>query len=121
MQRSVAMSPMCILKRTVRAGLVFLSALSPAHATYQHHAASVFPDLPISVTADRDSAALTSPLPWLAPVGHRQPHQADVPEHEAVSAWERQQQQADQGLDPKLGMWPRCQLRNSNVDRLPIT
>jgi hypothetical protein len=105
------MSRMCILKRSismVRAGLVFLSALSPAHATYQHHTASVFPDLPISATADRDSAALTSHLPWLAPVGHRQPHQADVPEHEAVSAWERQQQQADQELDRKLIICHGC-------------
>jgi hypothetical protein len=92
------MSRIYILKRsisTARAGLVFLNALSPAHAAYQHHAANVFPDLPISATADRGSATLTSHLPWLAPVGHLQPHQADVPQHEAVSAWEHQQQQAD--------------------------
>jgi hypothetical protein len=40
-------------------------------------------------------------MPWLAPVGHRQPHRADVPQHEVVSAWE-QQQQFDQELDRKL-------------------
>jgi hypothetical protein len=95
----------------VRAGLVFLNVLSPAHATYQHHAASVFPDLPISATADRDSIAVTSHLPWLASVGHRQPHQADVPKHDAVSAWERQQQQADQELDRKLIILPRVLTR----------
>ena len=102
------MSPMCILKRTVRAGLVFLSALSPAHATYQHHAASVFPDLPISATTDHAWTALTSHLPWRAPVGHRQPNRAEVPQSEAVSAWERQQQQADHELDRKLIICRGC-------------
>ena len=68
--------------RTTTAGLLFVGLLSPAHAT-----PDVFPDLPVSATADH--ALPTSRRPWLAPVGHRQPHQADVPEHEAVSAWER--------------------------------
>ena len=87
------MSRISILKRSISAaaaGLVFVGLLSPANATYRHDAVAVFPDLPISATADHASRVLTSHLPWLAPVGHRQPHRADVPQHEAVLAWERQ-------------------------------
>lgn len=105
------MSRISILKRainTARAGLVFVGMLSPAHAAYQYDAVRVFPDLPISQTADHAPPVLTAQLPWLAPVGHRQPHQADVPQHEAVSAWERQQQQFDQELDHKLIICRRC-------------
>ena len=111
LQWSVAMSRISILKRsisTARAALVFVGMLSPAHAAYQHHAINIFPELPLSATTDHPSAIVTSHLPWLAPVGHRQPHQADVPRHEAVSAWERQQQQADQELDRKLIICRGC-------------
>ena len=75
--------------RTAAAALVFVGLLSPANATYQHDALSVFPDLPISTIADHADAkaavarnrpmVLTSRRPWLAPVGHRQPRRADVP------------------------------------------
>jgi hypothetical protein len=105
------MSRISILKRSIRtaaAGLIFVGLLSPANATYQHDAVSVFPDLPISTTADHASAVPTSHLPWLAPVGHRQPHRADVPQYEAVSAWERQQRQFDQELDRKLIICRGC-------------
>ncbi len=51
---------------------------------------------------------LTSRLPWLAPVGHRQPRRADVPQSEAVSAWERQQHELDQELDRKLIICRGC-------------
>jgi hypothetical protein len=93
---------------TARVGLVFVGMLSPAHAAYQQDAASVFPDLPKTAVADRASAALTAHLPWLAPVGHRQPHQADVPQLEAVSSWERRQQQLDDELDRKLIICRGC-------------
>jgi hypothetical protein len=115
---SVAMSRISILKRSIRtaaAVFVFVGLLSPANATDQHNAVSVFPNLPISATADHagvkarsNSVALTSRLPWLAPVGHRQPRRADVPQSEAVSAWERQQQQLDQELDRKLIICRGC-------------
>ena len=81
------MSSISILKRlisTARAGLVFAGMLSPMHAAYKHDAVSVFPDLLKKVAADHSSAVLTAHLPWLAPVGHRQPHQADVPQSEAI-------------------------------------
>jgi hypothetical protein len=105
------MSRISILKRSIRsvtAALVFVGLLSPANATYQHDAISIFPDLPVSATADHVSAVPTSHLPWLAPVGHRQPHRADVPQSEAVSAWERQQKQFDQALDRRLIICRGC-------------
>jgi hypothetical protein len=96
------------LIRTARAGLVFVGMLSPAHAAYQHDGLSVFPDLPKTESADHSSKVLTAHLPWLAPVGHRQPHQADVPQPKAVSAWERQQLQADRELDRKVIICRGC-------------
>jgi hypothetical protein len=118
------MSRISILKRSssaAAAALISFGLLSPANATYQHDAVSVFPDLPISTTADhadgkaansavarRPSIVLTSRLPWLAPVGHRQPHRADVPQSEAVSVWERQQQQPDHELDRGLIICRGC-------------
>jgi hypothetical protein len=105
------MSRNSILNRPVRtaiAGLFFVGLLSPANATSQHDAAAVFPDLPISATAQFASAELTSHQPWLAPVGHRQPQQADVPQQDAVSAWEREQQQDEQELDRKLVICRGC-------------
>ena len=105
------MSRISILKRSIRtaiAGLLFVGLVSPANATYQHEPVEVFPDLPASATADHASAVPTSHLPWLAPVGHRQPHRADVPQYEAVSAWERQQRQFDQQLDRKLVICRGC-------------
>lgn len=105
------MSRIFILKRiisTARAGLVFLGMFSPAHAAHQYDAVRVFPDPPIGRTAQQESRMLTAQLPWLAPVGHRQPHQADVPQQAAVSAWERQQQQFDHELDHKLIICRGC-------------
>ncbi|MCA1458268.1 hypothetical protein I6F35_34680 [Bradyrhizobium sp. BRP22] len=53
------------------------------------------------------SAEPTSHLPWLAPVGHHQPSQADAPQSNALSAWEREQQR-DQMLDRKLIICRGC-------------
>lgn len=104
------MSRISILKRSISkaaVGLVLVGLLSPTNAAYQHDAIAVFPDLPISASADHAST-VTSHLPWLAPVGHRQPHQADVPKYQAVSTWERQQQQLEQELDRKLIICRGC-------------
>jgi hypothetical protein len=104
------MSRTSILKRSLSAAAVavFAALLSPANATYRQDSSTVFPDLPIRTARDRAPIALTSRLPWLAPVGHRQPHQADVPQQGAVSAWEHQQQQFDQELDRKLIICRGC-------------
>jgi hypothetical protein len=58
--------------------------------------------------ADRASIALTSHMPRLAPIGHRQPQRADIPQNQAVSAWEHQQQQFDQELDHELIICRGC-------------
>lgn len=101
------MSPVSIPKGSIRAavaGLIFFGLLSSANA----NDAAIFPDRLISGTADHASKVLTSHLPWLAPVGHRQPHRADAPQSEAVSEWERQQQRLDRQLDRKLIICRGC-------------
>ena len=65
----------------------------------------------LSPAAARDqngSAVLTSHLPWLAPIGHRQPARADVPPDDVLSAWERQQQDLDVELDRRLVICRDC-------------
>jgi hypothetical protein len=91
------------------AAVAILSALlSAANATYRQDTAAVFPDVSISAATDGAPIVLTARLPWPAPVGHRQPRQTDVPQHEAVSAWEHRQQQVDQELDRKLIICKGC-------------
>ncbi|QQN62250.1 hypothetical protein JIR23_21960 [Bradyrhizobium diazoefficiens] len=108
------------LNRSIRAAaasLVLIGLLSPANAGHQHDAASVLSDRSISAAPDHAgnqaalagsrSMLLTSRLPWLAPVGHRQPRRDDVPSS-STSAWERQQQQLDHELDRKLIICRGC-------------
>jgi hypothetical protein len=105
------MSLISILQRSAcaaAAAVTLAGPLSPVNATSRHDTVAVFPDIAISAATDRAPIMLTSRLPWLAPVGHRQPHQADVPHHEAVSAWEHQQQQIDRELDRKLIICRGC-------------
>ena len=73
------------------AGVALFGLLSPAAACDQNN-----------------RAVLTSQLPWLAPIGHRQPTKADVPQNEVLSAWERQQQVLDVELDRKLAICRGC-------------
>lgn len=107
--------------RTAFAGLLLIGLLSPASATSRPDAVRISPDLPINAASDHADAketnspvaqnrsmALTSRLPWLAPVGHRQPRRSEVPQSEAVSAWEYQQQQFDQELDRRLIICRGC-------------
>jgi hypothetical protein len=105
------MSQISILKRSIRTaitGLLFVGLLSPANATHQQDLLKVFPDLPANAPVVHATTEPTSHLPWLAPVGHRQPHQTDVPQDEAVSPWERQQLEHDQELDRKLMICRGC-------------
>ena len=118
------MSRMSILKRSIRtavAGLVLAGLLSPANAAYRYDAVAVFFNQPLSATAGRAGAeetnsgiaasrstVLASQLPWPAPVGHRQPRRADVPQSEAMSARERQQQHLDHELDRRLVICRGC-------------
>ena len=73
------------------AGVALFGLLSPAAARNQNN-----------------PGVLTSQLPWLAPIGHRQPTKADVPQNEVLSAWERQQQVLDVELDRKLAICRGC-------------
>lgn len=82
--RSIIMS--YILIRIATADLVFAGLLSPANATCRP-APMVFRDLLSSAIAHHGSTVLpTSRLPWLVPIGHRQPSLAEVPQSDAVSA-----------------------------------
>ena len=91
------MSRISILKRSTRfaaavvASGALLGSLSPATASDQN-----------------SPAVLTSHSPWLAPTGHRQPTRADVPQHELLSMWEREQQVLDVELDRKLVICRGC-------------
>ena len=77
----------------VAAGVVLFSLISPAMAASDQN----------------NPAVLTSHSPWLAPIGHRQPTRADVPQTEVLSAaWERQQQDLDVELDRKLIICRGC-------------
>ena len=73
------------------AGVALFGSLSPAAAFDQNN-----------------PAVLTSHSPWLAPIGHRQPARADVPQNEVSSAWKRQQQDIDVELDRKLIICRGC-------------
>ncbi len=104
----------------VIAGVVLLGLVSPAMAAAQQDRVSTLTDPLARATATDDNShaalvrhnlndtiALTSRLPWLAPVGHRQPRKSDVPQNEAAS-WESQQQQLNEELDRKLVICRGC-------------
>jgi hypothetical protein len=63
---------------------------------------------PAAASDQNSPAVLTSRLPWLAPIGHRQPTRADLPQNEVLSAWEREQQVFDLELDRKLIICRGC-------------
>jgi hypothetical protein len=98
------------------AGLVSVALLSPANASNLQGDTSVDQDSSARATADRaegtgsrnPSIVLTSHLPWLAPVGHRQPRPSDLPQDDGLSTWERQQQQLDHELNRKLIICRGC-------------
>jgi hypothetical protein len=110
----------------VIAGVVLLGLVSPARATAQQDRANTRTDTLARATATDDNRtydnrhaalgwhnlndpiALMSHLPWLAPVGHRQPRKGDVPQDEAASSWESQQQQLNEELDRKLAICRGC-------------
>lgn len=71
----------------------------------------------VGVASPADAAGLNeverpiagaSRTPWPAPVGHRQPRVADIPQSSDLSAWEREQQQLDAELDRKLIICRGC-------------
>jgi len=98
----------------IAVGVVLFGLLSPTAVTAQQSASAVT-NSSVSAPAtdgahqaaaarpDRNGAkSLTSHSPWLAPVGHRQPRRAEVPQDEAFAARERKQFRLDRELDRKL-------------------
>jgi len=94
--------------RSAFASLALVALLPSAHASDRNTFIDALPDLPARSAEHLASAEPTSHLPWLAPVGHRQPSRADVPRSETLSTWEREQQQRDQMLDRKLIICRGC-------------
>ena len=100
----------------VSAGVAFFGLLSPANATPQRHELSSLTDVSASRPTADDSADLQNPkteqgpardltshLPWLAPVGHRQPRLVDIPPDKSLTARGRaQQQRLNKQPDQKL-------------------
>jgi hypothetical protein len=70
--------------------------------------AVAFVGFALPAEASSRQSELTSHSPWLAPVGHRQPRRADIPQNEVLSAWEREQQHGDDELDRKLIICRGC-------------
>src|SRR5262249_13538817 len=98
----------------IAVGVVLFGLLSPTAVTAQQSASAVT-NSSVSAPAtdgahqaaaarpDRNGAkSLTSHSPWLAPVGHRQPRRAEVPQDEAFAARERKQFRLDRELHPTL-------------------
>jgi len=94
---------------------------SPAAIAAQESSVSVFPDLPVRGITPNDNSdaaigvqdrnrnlALTSRLPWRAPIGHRQPRRADTQLDDSISEWERQQDRLNGELDRKLIICRGC-------------
>jgi hypothetical protein len=100
----------------VSAGVAFFGLLSPANATPQRHELSSLTDVSASRPTADDSADLQNPkteqgpardltshLPRLAPVGHRQPRLVDIPPDKSLTARGRaQQQRLNKQPDQKL-------------------
>ena len=105
----------------VAAGVVLFGLLSSVNTMAQQDRISTLTEPSRSASAahdnnhpavavpDRNAAiAMTSHLPWLAPVGHRQPRKVDVRQNEDLSARERGQQHVNEKLDRKLIICRGC-------------
>jgi hypothetical protein len=99
----------------VAAGISLFGLLSPANAASQlkaldspsgvsaaSHAVGDRPDLRSSRSEQDCARDLTSHLPWLAPVGHRQPRPADIPADKPPASAARAQERLNTQLDQKL-------------------
>ncbi|WFU39109.1 hypothetical protein QA640_32685 [Bradyrhizobium sp. CB82] len=121
------MSPISTLSQSARhataiaACIVMIGWYLPAATAAQEGSVSGFPDLPVRGTTSNDNSdasigvhdrnstlALTSRLPWRAPIGHRQPRRADIQIDDSISEWERQQDRLNKELDRKLIICRGC-------------
>jgi hypothetical protein len=102
--------------------ILMIGCYWPAEASAQQSIVRVYPNpasssptapddvsaAAIGVPARNRALALTSYLPWRAPIGHRQPRRIDVDPDESMSAWERQQNRLNKDLDRKIVICRRC-------------
>jgi hypothetical protein len=121
------MIPSSIVKQLARYSaalatcVVLMSWHWPAGAVTQKNSESVVSDLAVSGTMPNDDSdaamgaagrnrdlALTSHLPWRAPIGHRQPRRFDSQLNESTSAWERQQDGLNKAVDRQLIICRGC-------------
>jgi hypothetical protein len=101
----------------VAAGLILLDLFSPAAAAARPNVSAGIGNAAGALATDdarhaavgkpdrNRAAALTSHLPWAAPVGHRQPRRDEVPPKKTLSAREpdqQLQQLLDLDIDRKL-------------------
>jgi hypothetical protein len=99
----------------VAAGVALFGLLSPANAAARRSDLSSVGSVSVSSPAaeggsganaslsGQDAAKpLTSHLPWLAPVGHRQPRLTDIPPDKSLTARLRAQECLNAQLDQKL-------------------
>jgi hypothetical protein len=63
---------------------------------------------PAAASDRNDPAVLTSHLPWLAPIGHRQPARADAAQDKLLSPWSANNGFFDIELDRKLNICRGC-------------
>jgi len=127
LKRSVVVIPISTLSQSARYATAIATCIavigwySPAGAAAQDSDVSFFPDLPVRSTPPNDNSdavigvqdrnrtlALTSRLPWRAPIGHRQPRRADIQLDDSISEWERQQDRLNRELDRKLIICRGC-------------
>jgi hypothetical protein len=121
------MIPSSTLRRSTRIAaalatcVVLMGWHSPASAGAEQSSVSGFADLAVIGTTSNDNSdagigvparnralALTSHLPWRAPIGHRQPRRTDIQLNESTSAWEREQDRLSKELDRKLIICRAC-------------
>jgi hypothetical protein len=103
----------------VAAGVALFGMPSPANAAAQRNglnsvssasasspAAEGGSDAHVSISGQDSARDLMSHLPWLAPVGHRQPRRADVPPEKSSSDRDRLQERPNAKIDQKLIICP---------------
>jgi hypothetical protein len=101
--------PSLLNKGSVTMLVLSVSNRSTGFSTVLAAGAALFILISPAAASDQNSrSVLTSHSPWLAPVGHRQPTRADVPQRDTTSASEREQARLDAELDRKLIICRGC-------------
>lgn len=94
--------------RAAAVGVILLGFFSSAHASAQSAFQGAVPNSSTATSEHIAPADPVSHLPWLAPVGHRQPRRAEAPQSEYSSASENEQARQDRTLNRKLIICRGC-------------